>query len=453
MEQMKKNCEEMVKYSKIFLEGVDKNWSQAFLKQYESNLDIRLESVLSFKNYQQEYNILKNTCGLQEAKIYEKAYEVFTQKQKGVYIPKLKEKPKPKPSSKSKPKKPEEIKVQSVKDGILTTKQYGEISDLTGEQIYNNLKSNASPIFYPWSSQITSSFITYGYILNNNSNDCSLSETILRDINSSRGNSKIVNPNKNMIDYAKLIAENIYRCYKRNKVVCIPFGIVQREGNSYSHHANMLIFNYHRKEAEHFEPHGEFFKGGFNKKGERKKVQGVNLEPAIKKINAELDKIQGAPWPFEYVPPKDVCPAGFNKLKGFQSLDSYKDKSTSKRDFQGVVITEIGGYCKMWSFFYMDLRLKTLRKKASEIYTEMATMFQKDYSDEKRKEFIYLMRGMSKFAWEKQLEMVKKGFITEPELIKYLGTRKRSELSNELIIKYLDATKKLMLDDWVRFLR
>ena len=103
MEQMKKNCEEMVKYSKIFLEGVDRNWSQAFLKQYESNLDIRLESVLSFKNFQKEYNILKNTCGLQEAKIYTKAYEVFTQKQDGVYIPKLKEKSKPKPKPSPKP--------------------------------------------------------------------------------------------------------------------------------------------------------------------------------------------------------------------------------------------------------------------------------------------------------------------------------------------------------------
>ena len=165
MKNMKDNCAEKLKYSKIFIEGHNKNWVQSFLRNYESDLEFRLDSVLGFKRgYEKSYNTIKNTCGLQEAKLYEKAKNLFD-KQKGKYIPqdkgtlqigkppdklkidkskalgkKIKDEGKGKlqigkPPAKYNIDKSKAlgnvIKVSSVKDGILTTKQYGEIEDIS----------------------------------------------------------------------------------------------------------------------------------------------------------------------------------------------------------------------------------------------------------------------------------------------------------------------------------
>ena len=350
------------------------------------------------------------------------------------------------------------IKIESVKDGILTTKQYGEIEDLSGEAIYNNLVKHASPIFMAWRSFNTSAFMSFVYILNNNSNDCSAPKSVIRDINMGSG---IINPNKKLIEYTEEIAKSIIRCWnKGKKVVCIPLSITQankKKPSGYSHHANMLIFNTWRMEAEHFEPHGDFFKGTFNPQGVRKKVQGVNLTNGIKEINKALVIILNRDYQdtavnnryelkkgFKYLPPHDTCPTDFNGLKGFQSRDSYKEKETSKRTFDGVVITEQAGYCQMWSFFFMDLRLKTLRTKSTDIYREILGLFKRDYDDPaKRKEFIFLMRGMSVFAWKYQLKMVDAGLITREELVDVLGVR-----NNTSIEKYKNAVRDYMRDEW-----
>ena len=81
---------------------------------------------------------------------------------------------------------------------------------------------------------------------------------------------------------AGAIAAAIIRCWKRKQVVCVPIRLTQKKKSGYAHHANMLIFNTYRMEAEHFEPHGEVFKGDSNLKGDRKKVRGINLNDAIK---------------------------------------------------------------------------------------------------------------------------------------------------------------------------
>ena len=89
----------------------------------------------------------------------------------------------------------------------------------------------------------------------------------------------------------------------------------------------------------------------------------------------------------------------------------------------------------MWSIFYANLRLKTLKQPAKEVITKMTTMFTRDFKSlnkvYSRKEFIYFMRGMTKFAWEKQYEMVRNSLISEKMLIYKLGDHDLSDTWNK----------------------
>ena len=103
LKNLKSNCMEKMKFSKIFLEGVKENWSTKFLKDYEKDLSIRFESELDFRNYEQNFNDIKNTCGISEANIYKKAFDNWI-KQNKIYVPK------PKPAVKKPAVKKEVVK-------------------------------------------------------------------------------------------------------------------------------------------------------------------------------------------------------------------------------------------------------------------------------------------------------------------------------------------------------
>ncbi len=401
------------------------------------------------------------------------------------------------------------IKVDSVKNGILTTKQYGEIKDLSGEEIYNNLKSNATPIFMPWTSFIPSILMTMTYILKNNSNDCSVpKETIVAfDKPPKTTKTSAQNPNRQLIENLEEVAKSIIRCWMRSKVVAIPLHVSQSGGGRDSHHQNLILFNTWRMEAEHFEPHGEKFYGRRNNKGELKKLQGINMSTGIKKLNKEIDKqvksIMNVDTPqtqkerlkelqqgFKYLPPDETCPTDFQGYKGFQSRDR---SSAGDRRYEGVLITEIGGYCTMYSLFYMDLRLKTLRSPAKEVVRSILGLFKKDYdpnreefrknineryfvdgitnysqlsaeqkrnyneedrifrmnAKQKQESFLNLMRGMAKFSFEEQSKMVDKGLISKQDLIKSLGTK--APVGTQAYTNYKNAVETYLMDDWIKF--
>ena len=323
------------------------------------------------------------------------------------------------------------MKIKPIKltdtTGLLSTEQYADIRNIPAKDIYDNLVNNRSPMFFPFTSFTRSSMIPLAYILDQNKNDCSLPMNVLEGINTFQESSGNINPNVNLVGLAKDIADSIIRCWKSGKkVVCIPITISPSGGRGNVNHANMLIFNTYRQEAEHFEPHGDQFHGtGKWVNGEYvyKKVRGANLRNGVAEINREL--LKDPEWTelfgkkkFKYLQPADICPANIKQLKSFQTRDKYRTNKT--REFNGVVITETGGYCQLWSFFYMDLRLKSLRKSSKEVYTEMANLFKANY-DDKSIVFITLMRGMSRFAWETQLQMVKKGLISKDLLLKVMN--------------------------------
>ena len=350
------------------------------------------------------------------------------------------------------------------------------------------------------------------YILKNNSNDCSVpKETIVAfDRPPKTTKTRAQNPNRQLIENVEEVAKSIIRCWMGSKVVAIPLHVSQSRGGRDSHHSNLILFNSWRMEAEHFEPHGEVFHGRRNDKGELKKLQGINMSTGIKKLNKEIKSqitsmmttIDKLPEPkkmrmkrlmnegFKYLPPNETCPTDFNGIKGFQARDR---SSGGKREYEGVVITEIGGYCTMYSLFYMDLRLKTLKSPAKEVVRSILGLFKKDYDSnskefrkslddryfvdgitneaqlspeerekyneearifrmnarEKQKSFLNLMRGMAKFSFEEQSKMVDKGLVSKEDLIKSLG--KEAPVGSQSYKNYKKAVETYLMDDWIKF--
>ena len=112
--------------------------------------------------------------------------------------------------------------------------------------------------------------------------------------------------------------------------------------------------------------------------------------------------------------------------------------------FEGVLITEIGGYCSMWNLFHFDLRLKTLKRTSGEVYTDMIKLMRDDTpfavldGASGGTKFIELMRGMSKYAW-KQLEVAMK-----PQYNK--GGDSGIPATRQEYIQYLDDSGKMGRD-------
>lgn len=124
------------------------------------------------------------------------------------------------------------------------------------------------------------------------------------------------------------------KCVENKEPFVIPINIVKGA------HSNMLIFNPIRKEVERFEPHGAYT--GISRDGFNEVRLNLNIAKFIEEIAPE----------YEYLPPNRICPVGF---RGFQSYQSSLDESGS---WGGVKITNGGGYCCAWSYFYADMRLK-----------------------------------------------------------------------------------------------
>ena len=111
------------------------------------------------------------------------------------------------------------------------------------------------------------------------------------------------------------------------RFVIIPVGIEMKSGS----HANYLIYDKTIKEIERFEPHGGTTPIGFNYNSHR-------LDDILEEYFKSIDK------DIKYIRPQDYIP----KI-GFQLMDSQEEKQ--KR------IGDPGGFCALWSIWYVDQRL------------------------------------------------------------------------------------------------
>lgn len=264
----------------------------------------------------------------------------------------------------------------------------------------------------------------YSEILDRNKNDCSLPFKFIKERTEYRDTvNNLIKKNK------ELIAKEIIRCHKHSKgkkAVVLPIGFVNKAKKSGGGtHANALVFNTLQMTAEHFEPHGiEDYSP--SKKGWLRLV-GVNLNPAIAILSKELKKqakeqgLDEFKNGLKYVKPIDVCPSEsmYKDFKGVQDFDRSKKESV---DFEGFQIKEVSGYCQLWTYFLLDLRLKTLDKPPQEVLKEYATyrdQYNISIGQNPNKTMMGLIRGYSKNYFNIIRQMINEGKFTLEEFLKY----------------------------------
>ena len=134
------------------------------------------------------------------------------------------------------------------------------------------------------------------------------------------------------IDYKLYMIDNFTDLFQDcvnsgSRFIIIPLGIEMRTGS----HANYLIYDTQIKELERFEPHGGTTPIGFNYNS--KQLDDI-LEQYILSIDPDI----------RYIRPEEFIP----KI-GFQIMDS--QESQTQR------IGDPGGFCALWSIWYVDQRI------------------------------------------------------------------------------------------------
>ena len=215
-------------------------------------------------------------------------------------------------------------------------------------------------------------------------------------------------------------------CKKKNLLLCIPLTIGNRGG-----HRNMLIINHYNNTFERYEPHGsrtggrELSMNEFSSSEEyddilKKMMNYINkeynekfkyIDPAqtcprppkgetedikitekttLKELKKKhwlgyTKKIKGATrfytkggdnthytitgWKGVYKS-YDGKKETVEKNVGFQHLDGEEIENAKKEIYDNILYKEVGGYCCMWSFFLMDLRLKNPKINPQELMSK-----------------------------------------------------------------------------------
>lgn len=261
--------------------------------------------------------------------------------------------------------------------------------------------------------------LMYSEILEKNKNDCSLPLPVLLEKSSKLG---MINFLKK---YSEEIAKEIIRCHKHSggkKAVVLPLTFIDKGGGS---HANALVLNTLQMTAEHFEPHG--LKDYSTSKKDWLKLVGVNLAGGINAVNKELKRLSKQEGLKEfskglkYVRPVDVCP-NESMYKNFRGVQSFDISKKDKVDFQGFTIKEVGGYCQLWSYFLLDLRLKTLDKPPQEVLKEYASyrdIYKNSIGSDPNKTMMGLIRGYSKNYLNMILKLIKEGKFSMEEFLRH----------------------------------
>ena len=123
--------------------------------------------------------------------------------------------------------------------------------------------------------------------------------------------------------------EKITNCInKKSEFIIVPLGIELTAGS----HANYIIYDVKNKTVERFEPHGSSTPPGLNYSP---KILDELLESRFKLINPDIT----------YYAPQDYLP----KI-GFQLMDIFENNKKK--------IGDPGGFCALWSIWYVDMRLK-----------------------------------------------------------------------------------------------
>lgn len=266
------------------------------------------------------------------------------------------------------------------------------------------------------------------YILEINDNDCSAFHLIDNFIGGYDLEGEYMTSWDLLVKYKEQIAEAVVRCYKRGKIVALPLDMLGGK------HRNMLIFNYHREEVEHYEPHG----WGTLQSQYRDEYNAIQnaLKVVIKEVNKKSDGVLN--FKRLYAPQiskKRIINEGqWREYQGFQYYDDLEEEQL----FHNIVITSSGGYCVAWSYFYLNLRLKFPDISGADLVSATFDLMGGN-PENKTNEFTKLIVAMTNDVFQKSISMVKKGYLTFEELV--AGFDGASEEASD---KLRQATDKLI---------
>ena len=186
---------------------------------------------------------------------------------------------------------------------------------------------------------------------------------IISDINKIRGNpvldvSLIVQNREDWFfsnNVIKNLGKKIKDCVDRGvKIIAIPlslkFGLEFGKGLG---HANMLIYRPFKRLVERFEPHGKYYRSF--------RDDDIFNEHLKELFEVRLSRVLGR---IRYRKPRNICPS----RKGFQSLEN---------QIQGMSI-EGGGFCSMWSLFFMEMIFLNPDLSTTEIMEDVFKITKKD---------------------------------------------------------------------------
>ncbi len=288
------------------------------------------------------------------------------------------------------------------------------------KDIFDELVANSDEKILPFTSFPASSMLFYAEILERNKNDCSLPLPVLLETITKLGMLKFLK------DYSEEIAKEILRCHKHSKgkkAVVLPLTFKNKKSGST--HANAIVFNTLQMTAEHFEPHG--IKDYVPARKGWLELEGVNLAGGINAINKELkilakkEGLKEFSKGLKYVRPVDVCPSE-SMYKNFKGVYSETIPKKEPVDFEGFTIKEKGGYCQLWTYFLLDLRLKTLDKPPQEVLKEYATyrdIYKNSIGSDPNKSMMGLIRGYSNMYFNIIRKLINEGKFSMEEFIKY----------------------------------
>ncbi len=355
------------------------------------------------------------------------------------------------------------------------------------KDIFEELKANAttpeSYDFVPYEGLSTFSTMLYTEILRRNKNDCSIDWAMIETFKTLRTPTTILKNN------SEEIAVEILRCYmksKGEKIVAIPISIKSKKKNMGEHeyHANVLLFNTKLMTAEHYEPHGA--------RDYTDEYVELNLKSGIAAINESISKlmkqwkdkgelkvqektfkgldvitkditITGKPPKqfavkkrlFKYMTPIEVCPSP-QSFKDFIGWQKEYDTGQNTSIFEGVKISETGGYCSAWSMFILDMRLQQLDKPAPETSAEFGK-YLKEFRDnlDRKEDFVILIRGYVKQVFEAVKKLVAEGKFSLKDFGIYYGYQQfddRDKMTEEKSQELFGMSKKEVADIWFKVL-
>ena len=352
----------------------------------------QLKKIIRENNHIFRIKLTQNKEGLINDLIqhldYDETLKKFRVKKSSFSVSEPPEKPK-----KPKPKKPKPKpipKPSKVIPPIPEPKKDHTIEEIAKEILQFE---RGKPVnFICWNSM---SIFLYLYILSKHKNDCVIDiltpsinqlpdsiQTIWKDGGNIFSNSQIgVSFKMLKIEEIKEKLYNKYiECAKNNKLLVIPLNLIG--------HQNMLIFNYKLLQIERYEPHGIGTQGKDNKvnDGYIKNLVNffINKKKDFKGGSKEIEDYNKFITPsFRFSPSLESCPKipenfkkyaeirrdAMNQNKGLQSFDGTSKQMKEKQieEITGIIYTDPGGFCCMWSYLQMDFRLSNPKLQPNEL--------------------------------------------------------------------------------------